>query len=70
MLSGLKPHPPPFSLSRILPMPLLDLADAAGLALPLVTLLWTAALGVLLHAGYPPPSEDIVDAVLAASFAP
>ncbi len=51
-------------------MSLVDLAEAAGFALPLLTLLWTAALGVVLHAGYPPPSRDIEDAVLAACFAP
>lgn len=51
-------------------MSLIDLAASAGLALPLFTLLWTAALGVVLHAAYPPPSEGIEDAVLAACFAP
>ncbi len=51
-------------------MPLLDLAEAAGLAPPLLTLLWTGALGMFLHGSYPPPSEEIEDAVLAACFAP
>jgi hypothetical protein len=51
-------------------MSLVDLAGAAGFAPPLLTMLWTAALGVLLHAGHPPPSEGIEDAVLAACFAP
>jgi hypothetical protein len=51
-------------------MPLIDLAEAAGFAAPLLTVLWTAALGMVLHAGYPPPSEEIEDAVLAACSAP
>ncbi|WP_165585287.1 hypothetical protein [Roseococcus sp. SYP-B2431] len=50
-------------------MSLVELAEAAGFALPLLALFWTAALGLVLHAGYPPPSEDIAHAVLAASFA-
>lgn len=51
-------------------MSLLDLAEAAGLATPLLVLLWTGALGVVLHGACPPPSEAIEDAVLAACFAP
>lgn len=50
-------------------MSLLDLAEAAGFATPLLVLLWTGALGVVLHGAYPPPSEEIEDAVLAACFA-
>ena len=51
-------------------MSLIELAESAGLALPLLTLLWTGALGAVLHAAYPAPSEEIEDAVLAACFAP
>ena len=51
-------------------MLIVEIAEAAGFAIPLIIMLWTAALGVLLHAGYPPPSEGIEDAVLAACFAP
>jgi hypothetical protein len=51
-------------------MSLIDLAEAAGLATPFLILLWTGALGLILHAGHPPPSEDVTDAVLAACFAP
>lgn len=51
-------------------MLVVDLAGIAGFSLSLLTLLWTAAFGLILHAGYPPPSDDIAEAVLAASFAP
>lgn len=50
-------------------MSLVDLAEAAGFTLPVLTLVWTAALGFVLHAALPPLSEDVADAVLAACFA-
>lgn len=49
-------------------MPLVDLAEIAGFSLFALTLLWTGALGLVLHAALPPLSEDVADAVLAACF--
>ena len=49
-------------------MSLVNLAEAAGFALPFLVLLWTAAMGLVLQAAYPPPCGEIEEAVIAASF--
>lgn len=51
-------------------MNLVGLAMSGGLTLPALALLWTGAIGVLLHAWFPPQDEEIAEALLAASFVP
>ncbi|MBS7813303.1 hypothetical protein [Roseococcus pinisoli] len=50
-------------------MSLIALIEAASFAAPFLFLIAIAGTGVVLHGAFPPPSEEVADAVLAACCA-